>query len=238
MKVLLATVTIALMVLGTLASRSCAQTDYSVFPQEKIIYTIKKFGMSAGQATLVYHGLIEEQGKALIKIVFTSDGFNFYDQEIIYADPGTLLPVRVERDLNIFGNKERIVENYYPQDHKVDIIKYKEEKVVDTVTFHNDQPIDNLYCFIYRYRSGGVFESGERFKMNLPTKTVALEIVKKTTITVAREKREAWLMQSDPKEYNVWFGADEQHTPLRIEGAAGLAKTVMIFEKHEIGKIQ
>lgn len=228
----------AIVLTAILNLNSYAQADYSGIAQERITYTIRKFGMASGQATLVYHGVIQVEGKDRIKIVFTADGFNFYDEEIIYADPGTLLPVRVERDLNIFGNKERIVENYYPQDNKVEIIKYKGNKVVDTLSFRNDQPIDNLYCFIYRYRAKGIFAANERFNMYLPTKTVAFGISKKTMITVAREKREAWLMQSDPKEYNVWFGADEVHTPLRIDGAAGLAKTVMIFEKYESGKIQ
>ncbi|MEW5894803.1 MAG: hypothetical protein AB1650_03430 [Candidatus Omnitrophota bacterium] len=204
---------------------------------ETLTYSIKKFGMTAGEATLQYVGLMDLEGRPAIQIIFTAKGFNFYDQEKIFADPLTLLPLRVERDLNIFGKKEKIVEVYDAEHYLVKVTKYDNGKVVDEMIFERQYPIDNLYCFLYRYRLNGVFEKGHGLTMFLPTKTVVFKIENKTEIHAAGKKREAWFMKSEPNEYRVWFGTDSDNLPLRIDGAIGLAKTAMILQRIEKAKI-
>ncbi|MBI2117734.1 hypothetical protein HYT95_02445, partial [Candidatus Peregrinibacteria bacterium] len=78
------------------------------------------------------HELLE--GRHLALIVFKADGFNFYDEEKIYTEPGTFRPVVVLRDfdLNVFG-KGKIREEYLTGEGKIKVIKEsggkKEEQV-------------------------------------------------------------------------------------------------------------
>lgn len=221
------------LIILTIFSKSAGAMD---FTGERCVYSIKKFGIKAGFATLEYVGDLELGGKKVVLIVFTAKGFNFFDEEKIYADPETLLPVRVERDLNIFGKKENIVEYYDAQHNTVRIVKYKNGEQVDEVVFEQEQPIDNLYCFLYRYRQTGIFEKDARFRMYLPTKDVEFKIVGQEEIGFSNDGDTAWYMESQPREYRVWFGVGDQKIPLRIDGAVGLAKTAMILTEYESGK--
>jgi len=216
--------------------RAAASADLGS-PSETFHYVIKKFGIKAGDARLEYHGPVNRGGVTLVKIVFIAQGFNFFDQETIYADPQTLFPVRVERDLNIFGKKEQIVESYDGQHGEVRIVKYKSGKPVDEMVFHKDRPVDNLYCFLFRYRRSGVFKAGEEFLMNLPTQDVRFKIDGKTAAGFYPEADEAWFMESEPSKYRVWFGTGPDKIPLRIDGAVGLAKTAMILTDYKANKI-
>src|SRR5437016_1109731 len=84
----------------------------AIKPGEKISYNVSQMGMKIGEATLTFSGEQSYQGKKAVLIVFHAKGFNFLDDEQIYVDPVSYKPVAVLRDLNIFGNKEKIEEKY------------------------------------------------------------------------------------------------------------------------------
>jgi len=204
-------------------------------PGETIRYQIKKMGVKVGDAVFKYHGPVDEDGRPLILLVFTADGFNFYDEEKIYADPQTLLPVRVERDLNIFGKKEKITEYYDQAGAAIRVVKTKKNGTVEEQILKKEGAVDNLYCFIYRYRAEGAFHIGEALQLRLPTKDVELKIVRKANIRVDSETRDSFFMESVSGEYRVWFSSDAERVPLRIDGAVGFAKTQMILVGYEFG---
>ncbi len=204
-------------------------------PGETIHYQIKKMGIKVGDAVFKYHGPVEDSGRQLILLNFTADGFNFYDEEKIYADPQTLLPVRVERDLNIFGKKEKIIEYYDQADGKIRVVKTRKDGTVEEQILKKEGAVDNLYCFIYRYRAQGAFHVGEVLHLKLPTKDVELKIVRKADIKVDAQIRDSFFMESVGGEYRVWFGSDAERAPLRIDGAIGFAKTQMILVEYEFG---
>ncbi len=236
MKLLLVMIFFAWFVGGAIVSYPADAAESVYAPGETIRYQIKKLGLKVGDAVLEYRGLIEEEGRQYILLIFTADGFNFYDQEKIYADPQTLLPVRVERDLNIFGNKEKISEYYDQTAFEVRIVKPAKDGNGEEQILKKQGVIDNLYCFIYRYRSQGVFEVGKILTMSLPTKNVELKIARKADIKIGSESRSSFLMESIPSEYRVWFWDEEARIPLRIDGAVGFAKTQMIFAGYEPGR--
>ncbi len=225
------------LLMGCVLISVCPVSAEAVYePGETIRYQIKKMGIKAGDAILEYKGIVEDGGRQLVLLVFKADGFNFYDEEKIYADPETLLPVRVERDLNIFGKKEKIIEYYEQDPARVRIVKFKKGKDAEEQVLTKEGPIDNLYCFIYRYRSQGRFLEGETMTLELPTKRVEIKVVEKTSVKVGPGDRAAFFMESVPSEYRVWFGDDPGRTPLRIDGAVGFAKTQMIFVSSDSGE--
>lgn len=199
---------------------------------EKITYAIKQLGIKAGEATLVYQGHASGEAEDIHLIVFTADGMNFYDQEKIYFNIQEFIPVRVERDLNIAGNKEKIVEHYEPEKNQIRIVKTVGRSTKEQVV-KKEGPVDNIYCFIYRYRKNGLLAVNESLNLRLPTRDVVMKAVEQTKLKAGREFYEVCHLQSDPDKYHVWFDVGPKRMPLRIDGAVGFGKTSMIMMKYE-----
>lgn len=199
---------------------------------EKISYAIKKYGVKAGEATLLFHGPVTHEGREYQLIVFTASALNFFDEERIYADPETLFPVRVERDLDIWGTKERIIEEYDRQRGVVRIAKLAGGKTTEQ-TIEKDGRLDNIYCFIYRYRHQGRLGIGETVTMNLPTQDVVIQLTGKSRIKAGGRVHEALFMKSQPAKYRIWFENGSRKIPLRIDGAVGFGNTSMVMTDYQ-----
>ncbi len=203
------------------------------FPRETVVYDIKSLlGLKVGEARLSFEGATTLEDRHVILVTFVSRAVNVYDEEKIYADPETLYPVRVERDLDIWGKKEKITE-YYDQDKgTVRIVKRAGERAEEQV-LEGRAPVDNIYCFIYRYRKEGAFTVGESFRMNLPTKEVTVELKKETLLAAAGKEWESYYMETVPSEYRLWFARGEKKIPLRIDGSSGLKKVSMVMQEYQ-----
>jgi len=218
-------------VLGMMATLSVAQ--HSTFPiGEKVSYNIKNLGIKSGEASITYEGPTTIKGRDVILIVFVSDAFNFYDEEKLYLDPETFCPVVVQRDLNIFGKKEKIEEEYFHDQGQIKITKHAGGKV-STQVIEKKGPIDNIYGFIYRYRQDGKFQIGEELSLNLPTKDVTVKLIKRKKMRVAGEVRNTYYMEDDSRDFRVWFDDGPEKIPVRIDGAMGLTKASLILREYE-----
>lgn len=209
-----------------------AQTEMSDFVGEKITYSIKQLGMKAGEATLSFEGPVTREEKDYQLIVFHADGMNFLDDEKIYADPKTLLPLIVERDLNIFGKKEKITEYYESESGRVRIVKTVDKKTTEQIISKKGR-LDNIYCFIFRYRQGESFKTGDMIQVNLPTVDLRLKIANKVKLVAGGKKYGAVYIYSDPSKYKLWFDVGRQRIPLRIDGAVGVGSTSMTMKSYE-----
>jgi hypothetical protein len=197
---------------------------------ETIKYSVKKMAFKAGDATLTYQGQQNVDGREVCLIVFKADGFNFYDEEKIYMDAKTYAPIVVERDLNIFGKKEKITEEY--QEDKIKITKTVKGKTT-TETINKKGQLDNIYGAIYRYRQTGAFKVGDEMKLHLPTMDVTLKLTKQVKIDAGGKKYDAYYMESVPSKFTVWFDTSSKRIPLRINGAVGMANTVMTMTDYK-----
>ena len=202
------------------------------FVNEKIVYSIKKMGVKAGEATLFFKGETEIENRNVYLVIFTAKALNFYDEEKIFIDKNTFLPIRVERDLNIFGKKEKILELYETAQDRIRIIKTvkgkTEEKIIKKKGF-----IDNIYCFIYRYRLKGAYKMGDVMDIHLPTQDVSVHLIRKNKLKTAGQVYDTYYMQSKPKKYKLWFDSSSDKIPLRIDGAVGFGSTSMIMVKYQ-----
>jgi len=195
---------------------------------ETITYSIKKMGVRVGTATLEFQGKEKLKEKEVYLIVFTADGINFYDQERIYADIKDFYPLRIERDLNIFGKKEVIIEEYDSIQGVVKIVKTTAGSPLEETIVKSGR-LDNIYCFLYRYRWQGSFELGQALALNLPTKDISVSIENKTRLKTAGRDFDAYFMNSDRGEYRMWFDSSADKIPLRIDGAIKFGKTAMVM---------
>ncbi len=219
----------------------CLSTAFAAEPVlpfkkgEVITFAIKKLGVKAGDATLTFEGLVEVKGQPVYLIVFKADGFNFYDEEKIYVHPETFAPVMVLRDLNIFGSKEKISEEYFPQEGRIVITKTAGENTT-TEEIKKEGQIDNIYGVIYRYRAFGKFTPNDKVDLRLPTRDVTLKIEKSLKMKAAGKQYDAFYMSSVPSKYQVWFDAGAQKIPLKITGAVGMANTTMFLKSYKPGQ--
>ena len=202
---------------------------------EVVSYSIKKLAFKAGKAKLTFEGPTEIKGQAVYLIVFKADGFNFYDEEKIYVDPQTFAPVFVVRDLNIFGSKENITEEYILKEGKIVVTKVAGGKTTQQVIDKKGQ-IDNIYGAIYRYRAFGKFTPNDQVQLRLPTLDVTLKLEKSVQMKAAGKEYSAFYMSSVPSKYQIWLDASAQKIPLRITGAVGIANTTMIMMNYKSGQ--
>ncbi len=217
-----------------IASTSVSATPKEIksFFGEEVTYSIRQVGIQAGEATLRFTGTAEKGGKAYLLINFKASGLNFLDEERIFTSPDTLLPEIVERNVNIFGKKEKITEYYDTAKGEVRIVKVADGKTTEQV-LKKQGPIDNIYCFIYRYRRDNDFVIGKNIALNLPTMDVKLRLRDEVKINIGDKKYNAVYIQSDPKKYKIWFDRDEHKIPLRIDGAVGFGNTSMTMKEYK-----
>ncbi|OGX07853.1 MAG: hypothetical protein A2Z88_05455 [Omnitrophica WOR_2 bacterium GWA2_47_8] len=213
---------------------SCAESNVSapapvVQEQEEYQYAIKKFGVSAGAASLAFR---EEDlnGQKVPCVVFTAKSLNFFDEEKIYMDPKTFYPTAVKRDLNIFGKREKIDEYYDHQKGEIKIVKdVKGQKEVRTL--QKQGPIDNLYCFLYRFRQQPLPKPGTAMTIRLPTKDVRIVFEGEENFKVGREKVKSYVLESDPSQYKIWLDKGAKRVPLRIDGAMGAISSSLVIKE-------
>jgi len=197
-----------------------------VYSDEIIKYNIIKFGMKVGSATLEFHEKEKLDDKEVCLILFTATALNFFDEERIFIDPKTFYPIQIKRDLNIWGNKEKIIETYL-KSGKISIVKEDCKGNISKQIIDKGTMTDNIYGVIYRYREQGAFEIGEEFKVNLPTKDINIKLIQEITISIGGKRYQSYYLTSKPKQYFLWFDTSKDKIPLRIDGAVGLKKTSM-----------
>jgi len=197
---------------------------------ETIYYNILQMGLKVGEATLNYVGPQSYNGQDVVLIIFSAKGFNFYDEERIYLTPDSLKPVEILRDLNIFGHKEKIQEQYLP--NQIKVTKTEGSKASEQI-IDKKGDIDNIYAFIYRYRQSGDFKINDLLDIHLPTTDVKIKLTKETVIAAGGKKYKSYYMESDPAKYKLWFDASDSKLPLRISGSVGVANTSMVMTKYE-----
>ena len=141
----------------------------------------------------------------------------------------------VKRDLNIFGKKEKITEYYDQKKGEIKIVKTAKTVTVDQV-IKKVPPIENIYGFIYRYRQNGDFKDQEEsFNLHLPTKDITIKNFGKKKLRMDKNEEDTFYMQSDPRQYSIWFASGKNKIPLRIDGAVGLNQTSMILNEYKPG---
>lgn len=205
------------------------------FTGEKIHYDIRKFGLKVGWAQLVFGGERHLHGRPVYLIVFRAKALNFFDEEKIYVDTQHFRPVLVERNLNLWGKRERIMEHYDQDKGLVRIVKRHGRKTSEQ-TLHTKGPVENIYGFIYRYRLRGNFVKNDTMNIHLPTQDVKMEVTGTDTIKAGRRKYDAYEIQSNPAQYRLWFSQTPERIPLRIDGAVGVANAAMIMASYHQGR--
>jgi hypothetical protein len=195
---------------------------------EKFIYKVKLGALTIGSAELTFEGKSMLDARDVYVIVFEVNSGKIYDKEIIYAEPVTFYPLRVDRTVKVFGSSMKIQENYNQDEKFVEIHKTQRGKTTVKI-IRSDSKLQNIISLVYFYRTSGL-KDGSELNFNLPTQKVKMRVSKIDELRVPKGIYEAYLLESVPKKYRVWFDDSKDSIPLRIDGAIsfGAAKMVLV----------
>lgn len=199
---------------------------------ESINYTVKIKGISVGKASLIYKGIVKLADKEAHLIILTTNTFNFKDTETMYADFATFLPLRIERDINKWGEKIRIVEDYDQENNIVRIKRIvKDRDIIKEIK--QDEKIQNVILSTYLRRKTGDFVIGREFPLTLPLSKIIMRITKEASVHVPFGSYAAYLFESFPKGYQIWFEPSKKFIPVRISGPSFLGVVNMVMTDYK-----
>lgn len=212
-----------------------AQTSgYDQFLGETVFYDVKSLATKQADASLEFKEKVMINGHEAYLILFKAKGPMITDEEKIFADTEDLYPLRIERVVHYLGSQERIIETYDQDKHTVAVRKTTKAKpAAETFVLKKISKIDNIYCFIYRYRLRGDFKIGSALQMYLPTKDVSIRIMRAEPLKAAGQTYNALFLQTLPRQYELWFDAGAEKIPLRIDKPAAIGGTSMIMREYK-----
>ncbi|MDP1852799.1 MAG: DUF3108 domain-containing protein [Candidatus Omnitrophota bacterium] len=199
---------------------------------ETITYQIKLNGINIGRATLSYKGRTKLEGKDVYLILFSTDTLNFKDTEIMYADTENFLPLRIERDINNWGRKMSIIEEYDQANHSVRITQINKKRV-RSKELKQDDKIQNVILLTFLYRKLGNFELGRDFPVTLPMAKFIMRFAKQEKLVVPFGVYQAHMAESFPKGHKIWFEVSEKFIPVKISGPFYLGPVTMTMINYE-----
>lgn len=195
--------------------------------KETIIYDVNPFGISVYEDS----GVVELKGKKVNLVVFKTQVLGFHDTETIYSDAQNYLPLWVERDITIWGNKEYLTEEYIPKSGQVNIAKFKEGKKIDEYHFKADGPIHNAILLPFSLRKEKDLKVGWSCVIRLPEE-FKVKLVSIEKIKVPAGRFMAYHFTSTPHKFEVWITADQLRLPIKIKGVGILSSYVLVMRKY------
>ncbi len=192
------------------------------FTGEKITYSISP----AGVAEYNDLGVVDLGGRKAKLVTFRTRVFGFDDTERIYSDPGTLLPIRVERDIAWFG-RENIVEEYGQEDFSVTIKKYKGKKKISEKTLKKGGAIQNAILLPFYVRAVQDLYVGWQLDVRVPA-AFKVTLASIDEIKIMGKKFSAYHFTSVPAKFEIWISKDPLRIPLKIRGKDGFNYTLQM----------
>lgn len=191
---------------------------------EKIRYNIAFNGIPSGHIYWRYLGkdLVDNQEVEVISIEAHTEILrllNLVSFEKIYLDAQTSLPVKVERDVTLFGRKELIKESYDQEKGKVMIVREKDGKEIEEEVYRQDTPIHNILELLYFFPKDIDLKEkrGEWMVFNLPNQQVQIRFNSKRDVAVSGQRHEAYFLEGKgARRFNLWL-SQEKRLPLRLD---------------------
>ncbi len=196
---------------------------------ERITYDVMLSGMRMGNAVFHYQAKAELDLKQVNLFIFETRAMRFKDNEKIYGDPETFLPLRVEREISSWPKYEKIIESYDQEKFALKIIKTESGKNYEQ-NFKKDSAIHNAVILPYMIRRMPELEVGWNFEVNLPTQKFKIELVGIEDLKIPSGAFRAYHLKSTPERFEIWISADERKIPLKIRGASGIGYTLVMRE--------
>lgn len=210
----------------------------NVFEDGEIIkFGIYSYGLRVGSGELNYLGLKEENGKKYQHIVFKASTLSVQDEDSVEGDLSFSHPLKVDRNVSLFGKKELISELYSEDRKTVNISKTVNAVLQSPERITSQEKLTNVFLLIYSLRNDKEIKVGRVYPINLPTQKFELIVDSRKKIKVPLGEFDVFYLESRPPKYKIWLQAQNSRLPVRIQGlvAGGmvyLAATEVLFQKN------
>jgi uncharacterized protein len=206
-------------VLLALFSGNASAKDYA---GEKITYSIS----IGGTAEYTDLGIVDLEGRKVRSVTFkTHIGGLLDDFEVIYAQPDTLLPVKIERDVKYLFRKEHLVEEYSPQTSSAVVRKYVRDKFIKEYRLQEEKPIQNAILLPFWLRNVPDLQIGWTTDVQV-SRPYTVTLVAIEEVEVPAGNFMAYRFVSEPRKFDIWITQDEDRIPIRIAGTGGYKYTL------------
>jgi hypothetical protein len=196
---------------------------------EKIIYDVMLGKVKLGSAVFHYRAKSELNRKTVNFITFETRLLRFKDNEKIYSDPETALPLKVEREISSWPKYEKIIEVYDQEKFTLRIVKTENGRD-EELNFKKESAIHNAILLPYSVRQIPELVVGWNFQANLPTQSFLIELASIEEVKVVAGTFKSYHFKSTPERFEIWISADEQKIPLKIKGISGIGYTLVMRE--------
>ena len=195
---------------------------------EQFTYEVRYKGAKIGKSTLAFRGERFLDDKKAYYVTFNTKIPSLKDNEEIYADPETFLPVEVHRTIKKkFGFDDKIKEVYDQENFRVDVFS-KSKLRKKEFSIEKDAPIHNALLLVYYYRSKKDFDENERLQINLPTFDFEVAFDGIETVKTKLGEHSAYVFTSEPPKFKFWLSADEKRIPLKIKNPGSLGYSLIL----------
>jgi hypothetical protein len=185
---------------------------------EQIIYSVNMGKITIGFAVFNCLPNIQENGRVLAVMTFETKIKGFQDKETIYSDALTLLPARVDRDIQSMLKHENLIEKYDHRDFTLTVIKKNGQKEGAGTVFKNDSPIHNAVLLPYYVRTIPELKIGYSLTANFARRRFEIKLVSIENIIVPAGEYKTYHFESIPKQVEIWLSVDKDRIPVKIQG--------------------
>lgn len=193
---------------------------------EKISYQVKLGILPVGKAEFENKGVTDLDGIAVHLVNLRTTLARFRDDELIYCLPDSLLPVRVERNINFWPKKEKIIEEYDQSAFTLKITR-EEGKSRSGQVIKKDKAIHNAVLLPYYVRTVPDLKEGWRMNVQLPTHNFTVYLASLEEVKVPAGTFKAYHFMSEPRKFEIWISADEKRIPLKLKGTSSAGYTLL-----------
>ncbi|MDD5669286.1 MAG: DUF3108 domain-containing protein [Candidatus Omnitrophica bacterium] len=197
---------------------------------ERIAYSISMGGLGVGKAWFSQMENTVLNGRPVfVMSMQTKLNTRFRDTEIIFSDPKTLLPIRVERNVVTMFKREKIAEDYDQKNFTVTITK-QAGKHTEKIVITKESVIHNAILLPHVVRKMDDLSTGKTIIANLPGRTVEIKLDSIEDVDVPAGTFKSYHFISNPKQIEFWISADGQKIPLKIKSTGAFAYTMKMQE--------
>ncbi len=189
----------------------------------RFAYDVKMGFVTIGRAELEDKGLVKKDGVEYRHLSVYVNTKQFKDREDIFANEKGL-PVIVERDLVLFGKKEKIVEYYNQKKGTVTIVKNGQ-----LMELSPGPGVENVFLFIMKNRNKDIRKlNGSKIK--LPVGDYELLVRDGNRVSTKAGVFSTWLVLTRPSKIKLWFDK-KTGIPVRVAGAIPVLPYVLSLIK-------
>jgi hypothetical protein len=226
---------VCLAVIACHLSAAAADSIQSRFKDnQKLTYRVSYNGIPSGHIEWEYLGQKTIDGQEANVLSVSSDTkilkfLNLTSQEKVFLHSVTHLPLLVERDILLFGNKELIEEHYNQEEGTVTIKRTPSAKEAEVLS--QDTPIHNILALLYFFPKDVELKENEWMTFNLPTQKVKIKLLSERVLDLNGQDKQAYfLIGRGAKRFNLWLDK-EKRIPLRLEFIFPLGKVSIVREE-------